>query len=100
MQGRIGPPLLQPYYQLTKLFKKEIIYSPSASSIMRISPYLNIAFLTAAAVLVPVLYLPDSSMTFGNIILFLYLMVSAKFFMALAGLDTGSTFGAMGAPAR
>jgi formate hydrogenlyase subunit 4 len=95
-QGRIGPPLLQPYYQLTKLFKKEIIYSPSASSIMRISPYLNIAFLTAAAVLVPVLYLPDSSMTFGNIILFLYLMVSAKFFMALAGLDTGSTFGAMG----
>ena len=35
-------------------------------------------------------------MAFGNIILFIYLMVSARFFMALAGLDAGSTFGGMG----
>jgi formate hydrogenlyase subunit 4 len=95
-QGRIGAPLLQPYYQLAKLLKKEIIYSSSASFITRLSPYLNLAFLLAAAVLVPVLYLPDASMSFGNIILFLYLMVSARFFMALAGLDAGSAFGGMG----
>jgi formate hydrogenlyase subunit 4 len=87
---------LQPYYQLAKLFKKEIIYSPNSSFIMRLSPYLNLAFMLAAAVLVPVLYLPDASVAFGNVILFLYLMVSARFFMALAGLDAGSAFGGMG----
>ena len=95
-QGRAGPPLLQPYYQLARLFKKEIVYSVDASFITRLSPYLNLAFLLSAAVLVPVLYLPEESMAFGNIILFIYLMVSARFFMALGGLDAGSTFGGMG----
>ena len=52
----MGPPILQPYYQLFKLLKKEIIYSRNASFIMRLSPYLNIGFLLAAAVLVPVVY--------------------------------------------
>ena len=94
-QGRIGPPLLQGYYNLFKLFKKEIIYSQNSSFIMRLAPYLNIGFLVAASVMVPIVFLPQIS-GIGNIILFLYLMVTAKFFMALAGLDAGSTFGGMG----
>ena len=94
-QGRIGPPLLQCYYNLFKLFKKEIVYSQNSSFIMRLAPYLNIGFLLAASVMVPIVFLPQTS-GLGNIILFLYLMVTAKFFMALAGLDAGSTFGGMG----
>ncbi|AKG54297.1 formate hydrogenlyase subunit 4 [Dehalogenimonas sp. WBC-2] len=95
-QGRLGPPLLQTYYNIFKLFKKEIVYSQNASFIMSIAPYLNIGFLVAAAVMVPVVFIPATDGS-GNIILFLYLMVSAKFFMALAGLDAASTFGGMGA---
>ncbi len=95
-QGRIGPPLLQGYYNLAKLMRKEIIYSENASFIMRLAPYLNIGFLLGAAVMVPVVFLPEADGALGNIILFLYLMVSAKFFMALGGLDAGSTFGGMG----
>jgi formate hydrogenlyase subunit 4 len=94
-QGRVGPPLLQGYYNLFKLMKKEIIYSANSSFIMRLAPYLNIGFLLAATAMVPVVFLPEAS-GLGNIILFLYLMVTAKFFMALAGLDAGSTFGGMG----
>jgi formate hydrogenlyase subunit 4 len=94
-QGRIGPPLLQGYYNLFKLLKKEIIYSQNSSFIMRLAPYLNIGFLLAASVMVPIVFLPQAS-GLGNVILFLYLMVTAKFFMALAGLDAGSTFGGMG----
>jgi formate hydrogenlyase subunit 4 len=94
-QGRIGLPLLQGYYNLFKLFKKEIIYSQNSSFIMRLAPYLNIGFMLAASVMVPMVFLPQAS-GIGNIILFLYLMVTAKFFMALAGLDAGSSFGGMG----
>lgn len=94
-QGRTGPPLLQGYYNLFKLMKKEIVYSSNSSFIMRLAPYLNIGFLLAASAMVPVVFLPEAS-GLGNIILFLYLMVTAKFFMALAGLDAGSTFGGMG----
>jgi formate hydrogenlyase subunit 4 len=95
-QGRIGTPLFQSYLQLYKLCKKEIVYSDNSSFIMRISPYLNISFLLAASIFVPVVFIPLPESGFGNIILFLYLMVCARFFMALSGLDAGSTFGGMG----
>ena len=95
-QGRRGTPLLQTYFQLFKLFKKEIVYSDNSSFIMRISPYLNIAFLLVASIFIPIVFIPAQESGFGNIILFLYLMVCARFFMALSGLDAGSTFGNMG----
>jgi len=95
-QGRIGTPLFQSYRQLYKLCKKEIVYSDNSSFIMRISPYLNISFLLAASIFVPVVFIPLQESGFGDIILFLYLMVCARFFMALSGLDAGSTFGGMG----
>ena len=62
---------------------------------MRISPYLGIVFMLTAALFVPMLFIPQTAW-FGNIVLFFYLMVTAKFFMALGGLDAGSTFGGMG----
>lgn len=95
-QGRNGPPLLQTYYMLAKLFKKETVYSSNSSFIMRVTPYLSIMFLLVASLFVPLILLPSYAPGIGNIFFFLYLMVAAKFFMALAGLDAGSTFGGMG----
>jgi formate hydrogenlyase subunit 4 len=95
-QGRKGAPIWQPYLQLRKLFKKEIIYSENASFIIRVAPYFNLGFTIASATLIPVLFLPTEGSVPSNIILFLYLLVSAKFFTALAGLDAGSSFGGMG----
>ena len=94
-QGRKGPPLMQPYYNLAKLLKKERVYSKNSSAIMRVTPYINIAAIITAAFFVPVACLTNPTGGIGNIILFLYLLALAKFFMALAGLDAGSTFGGM-----
>jgi formate hydrogenlyase subunit 4 len=100
MQGRRGPPVFQTYYLLTKLFKKETVYSYHSSFISRLSPYINIIFLLGASLCVPLVFIPNptqgSDFGMGNVILFLYLMVTAKFFMALGGLDAGSSFGGMG----
>ncbi len=95
IQGRPGPPVLQQYYQLRKLFHKEIVYSEDSSFIMRLGPYLGIAFMLTASLFVPMVFIPQTGW-FGNIILFFYLMITAKFFMVLGGLDAGSTFGGMG----
>jgi formate hydrogenlyase subunit 4 len=95
-QGRQGPPLLQTYYSLLKLLKKETVYSDNTSLIIRITPYINIVCVIVASLSVPIVYIPGMVGGFGNIILFLYLLVFAKFFMALAGLDAGSAFGGMG----
>ena len=95
IQGRPGPPVLQQYYHLRKLVHKEIVYSEDSSFIMRLGPYLGIAFMLTASLFVPMVFIPQTGW-FGNIILFFYLMITAKFFMVLGGLDAGSTFGGMG----
>jgi formate hydrogenlyase subunit 4 len=96
MQGRRGPPLLQTYYLLVKLFHKENVYSFNASFISRVAPGINIIFLLAASLFIPLTFIPTAAYGVGNVILFLYLMMMAKFFMALGGLDAGSSFGGMG----
>jgi formate hydrogenlyase subunit 4 len=95
-QGRSGPPLFQTYSSLAKLLKKEVIYSPNSSWVMRVTPLVNMAAILVAALFVPLVFIPESVGGIGNIILFLYLLALAKFFMALAGLDAGSSFGGMG----
>ncbi len=99
-QRRKGPSLLQPYWNLLKLFKKEVIVSKDSSWITRTTPYINIAVMLVAVLFVPFVFVPDTTSAtlsvFGNVILLLYLFALAKFFMALTGLDAGSTFGGMG----
>jgi formate hydrogenlyase subunit 4 len=95
-QKRQGPPLLQTYRNLAKLLKKETIYSQNSSWIMRATPLINISAILTASLFVPMIILPQPTDLVGNVILFLYLLALAKFFMALAGLDAGSTFGGMG----
>ena len=95
-QKRRGPPIFQTYRNLAKLLKKETIYSANSSWIMRATPLVNVAALLVASLFVPILVIPQPTDLVGNIVLFLYLLALAKFFMALSGLDAGSTFGGMG----
>jgi formate hydrogenlyase subunit 4 len=95
-QGRCGPSLFQTYYNLAKLTGKETIYSRHSSWIMRLTPFVNIAACLTAALFVPLVFVPEPAFGIGNIILLLYLLALAKFFMALSGLDAGSSFGGMG----
>jgi len=95
-QGRQGPSIFQTYYTFLKLFKKEVIYSPNASWITRATPWVCIAAILTASLFVPLVYVTAPAGGIGNIILFLYLLVLARFFMALCGLDAGSAFGGMG----
>lgn len=95
-QRRSGPPLFQGYWNLAKLFRKEVIYSDYSGFVSRIAPYASLAILMVAALLVPVIWIPEAVPVAGNIIVFLYLLAFARFLMALLGLDAGSTFGGMG----
>ena len=95
-QGRQGPSVFQTYFTLAKLLKKEVIYSGNSSWVMRVTPLVNVAALLVAALFVPLVFVPAPVGGIGNIILLLYLLALAKFFMALAGLDAGSSFGGMG----
>lgn len=95
-QKRRGAPLLQMYFDLYKLFKKNAVVSETASWIFKASPYVVFSTAVAAALLVPATTMLAPKGFPGDIILLVYLMALGRFFMTLAGLDTASTFGGMG----
>jgi formate hydrogenlyase subunit 4 len=93
---RRGPPLLQPYRDLIRLMRKDVVLAENASWLFRVIPYLMFAGTWVGASLVP---------TFGNGLLFSWsadliaiiaLLGSARFFQALAGMDVGTAFGGIG----
>jgi formate hydrogenlyase subunit 4 len=95
MQSRRGPPVIQPYLDLAKLIHKGSVVSEDASWVTAITPYVCIVSMILAALLVPV-FVTESLGFLGDLIVLVYLFAMARFFMALAALDAGSTFGGMG----
>jgi formate hydrogenlyase subunit 4 len=95
MQSRRGPPVYQPYLDLAKLMRKGSVVSKDASWLTAITPYVCLASILVAALLVPV-FVTETFGFLGDLIVLVYLFAMARFFMALAALDAGSTFGGMG----
>jgi formate hydrogenlyase subunit 4 len=96
MQGRTGPGIFQPYYDLIRLCRKDMVISSVASWIFRATPYIVFASTAAAAIIVPVLTTSSRFGVMGDVIALIYLFALGRFFMALAGLDTGTAFGGEG----
>ncbi len=95
-QIRKGPGVLQPYFDIIKLLKKDSVISGNVSWIFHAAPIISfVAFLTAG-LLIPI-YITQLSLGFaGDLIAVIYLFALARFFTALASLDAGSSFGGMG----
>ena len=96
LQGRRGAPPWQPYFELRKLFSKELVVSSTASWVFRAAPLVVFATTVVVASLVPLVFVPGVSDRTGDLFAAVYLLLLGTFFLALAGLDTGSAFGGMG----
>ena len=96
MQTRKGPPLLQGYYDLAKLLRKEIVRSETASWVYALGPRLYFAAALAATTLVPVLVAAAPLEGAGGILGLVGILALGRFALAVAALDTGSPFGGMG----
>lgn len=95
--GRKGPPLLQAYYDICKLFAKGMVISRTTTWVFRAGPVLGLAVPVVAALLLPFGGIAAPLSFNGDLILFVYLFALARFFVASAALDTGSSFEGMGA---
>ncbi len=96
IQSRRGPGFTQPYADLAKLLKKEVVISENASWLFAFTPYLLIASTLVIVILVPTVFAPLPFHWIGDIITVAYLLALGRFFLALAGLDTASGFGGLG----
>jgi len=95
--GRRGPPVLQLYYDLARLWRKSVVVSTGASPAFVFAPAVGWIALLGAALLLP-LGPAGGALSFrGDVLLVVYLLAVARFCTAWAALETGSAFEGMGA---
>lgn len=97
LQGRRGAAPWQPYFELWKLFGKEVVVSHTASWLFHATPFVVFGTSVVVASLVPLVLALADPLVVGDLFAVVYLLLLGTFFLALAGLDTGSPFGGMGA---
>lgn len=93
---RRGPSIFQPYRDLRRLLRKEVVLAQNASWLFRVVPYLVLATTWVAAALVPTFATGLLFSWSADLIAIAALLGSARFFLALAGLDVGTSFGGIG----
>jgi len=96
LQNRRGASVWQPYFDLMKFVRKDMVISEHASWIFRVAPY--VVFLTAvlAGLMVPMVTAQAPLGLFGGALALVGVLALGRFFLALAGLDPATTFGGMG----
>ena len=97
LQRRIGPSILQPYRDLRRLFGKEVVLPQNTSWLFRMAPYVIFAATWVATSMVPTF---ETGLLFswsGDLIAIVAMLGVARFVLALAALDTGTSFGGIGA---
>jgi formate hydrogenlyase subunit 4 len=96
LQRRRGPSVWQPYRDLRRLLGKEAVIADNASWLFRVAPYFVFAATWVAAALVPTFAANLMFSWSGDLIAITALLGSARFALALAGMDVGTSFGGIG----
>lgn len=95
--GRNGPPLLQPYFDLAKLLRKQAVFSRTTTWVFRLGPVAGVVTALLAGLVVPLGGLGAPLSFDGDLLLVAYLLALGRFCTILSALDTGSAFEGMGA---
>jgi formate hydrogenlyase subunit 4 len=94
--GRRGPPLLQAYFDLRKLFSKDSVFSETTTWVFRFGPVVSLTAALIAVMIVP-LGEANAPLSFtGDLVLLAYVLGLGRFFTMVAALDTGSPFEGLG----
>lgn len=96
MQNRSGASIFQPYKDLLKLFSKDETVSPTASWIFRFTPFIIFTITMLISLGLPFLSSQNNIFGINDFLVIIYLFTFSSFFIALAGIDTASSFGGFG----
>jgi formate hydrogenlyase subunit 4 len=93
---RRGPSMIQPYRDILRLLRKEVVLAENASWLFRVTPYLIFSVTWVAAAIIPTFATGLIFSWTADLIAIIALLGSARFFLALAGMDVGTSFGGIG----
>lgn len=97
IEGRQGPPILQPLRDLRKLFHKEAASPEHSSWVYRLAPLLLLSSSLLVAAIAPFVSTRSPFDPVGDLFTVVYLLLLGATALALGGLDPGTAFGGMGA---
>lgn len=95
--GKKGPSVLQPFYEFSRLIRKNQVISHTTGCAFRIAPVLSLSTILFAGMIIPLAGNVSYLNFHANFILFCYILALGRFFMVISALDTGSSFEGMGA---
>ena len=96
LQNRQGPPPWQPYRDLLRLTRKQVVLAETASPIFRVAPYIVFSVTVVAASIVPIFSVQIPTAALADVIVLVGFLALTRFFLSLAGMDVGTAFGGMG----
>jgi len=96
LQNRQGPAPWQPYRDLLRLSRKQVVVADVASPIFRMAPYIVFGITVVAASALPIFSTQLPTAALADVIVLVGFLALARFFLALAGMDVGTSFGGMG----
>jgi formate hydrogenlyase subunit 4 len=96
LQNRRGPRPWQPYFDIMKFLRKDMLISEHTSWIFSAAPYVVLTTSLLVGLMVPMVTTQAPLSLFGGALTVVGLLALSRFFLALAGLDPGSAFGGMG----
>ncbi len=97
LHNRRGPGVLQEYRDLFKLLGRQSIAPAASGWVFRLMPFVMVGVMLTVATALPVVTIDSPLPLLGDLITLIYLFAIARFFFAIAGLDTGSPFTGIGA---
>ncbi|EMH4163607.1 respiratory chain complex I subunit 1 family protein [Pluralibacter gergoviae] len=97
LHNRRGPGVLQEYRDLFKLLGRQSVAPAASGWVFRLTPFVMTGIMLTIAAALPVVTVDSPMPPLADLITLIYLFAAARFFFAIAGLDTGSPFTAIGA---
>lgn len=93
---RQGPSVVQPYRDILRLLRKEVVLAENASWLFRVAPYQIFAVTWVAAAIIPTFATELMFSWTADLVAIISLLGSGRFLLALAGMDVGTSFGGLG----
>lgn len=98
MQGRIGPPIRQPFRDVVKLFEKEnIIPDHAIPWLFNLIPLIGLIATISILLYLPLGGFPALLSTAGDLIVVLYLLIIPSLALVIGGFSSGSPYAIVGA---
>jgi len=98
VQWRVGPPLLQPYYDFVKLLTKEVIIPKGASKwTFLLAPVIGMAAVVIVSVMIWTAMINKESSFNGDLLLIIYLLVVPSIMVIIGGFASANPLASLGA---